>query len=113
MPSTSCPYLNVQSRVTAKDIAEEFNLSPTTVYRRVNQLLTHGLVEEDTRIGEDGNQYSVYHAQFLNVSIEIANGLTYAVIVTEDSHDFYRILEFPHLDNSPAHEFTDDSSTHD
>lgn len=49
---------------SAKEIGEVTDLSLPTVYRRIELLKDHDLVESETTIGDDGNHYDQYRATF-------------------------------------------------
>lgn len=73
---------------SAQEIANHLNHSENTVYRRVNTLKEHGLVETQTKIVEDGNHYQVHEAAFDSV----------VVSVEEEEYDveIYRREELPY-----------------
>lgn len=48
----------------AKQLAEKCNLSLPTVYRRIEMLNEYDLVNEQTRVAEDGNHYNTYKSNF-------------------------------------------------
>lgn len=56
---------------SAREIADNLDHSKNTVYRRINTLKEHGLVETQTRIVEDGNHYQVHEAAFDSVIVSV------------------------------------------
>lgn len=49
---------------SASELAEYCDSSLPTIYRRVEALVEHDLLEEDLRIDPSGNHYSVYATNF-------------------------------------------------
>lgn len=49
---------------SVKDLTERLDFSEATIYRRVETLEEHGLVEEQTLVADDGNHFSVYWSDF-------------------------------------------------
>ncbi|WP_255148903.1 ArsR/SmtB family transcription factor [Halorarius halobius] len=49
---------------SAKELAEECDMSLPTIYRRLELLQEHDLVSEQTAVAEDGNHYNVYKCNF-------------------------------------------------
>ncbi|MFB6250498.1 MAG: ArsR/SmtB family transcription factor [Halobellus sp.] len=60
--------------MSAQQLADECGMSEPTVYRRVERLQEHDLLEERTEIQDDGNHFSVYAATLSEVSIELDEG---------------------------------------
>ncbi len=60
--------------MSAKQIAEECDMSGPTVYRRVERLREHDLVEEQTRVRVGGNDYNTYAATLSEFSLELEEG---------------------------------------
>jgi DNA-binding HxlR family transcriptional regulator len=56
---------------SAKELAEECNISLPTVYRRLDELDEHDLVTARTVAGDDGNEYSVYESNFESTLISL------------------------------------------
>jgi predicted transcriptional regulator len=56
---------------SAKELAEECDLSLPTVYRRIEVLEDHDLVTDRTRVADDGNQYKVYKSNFESTVITL------------------------------------------
>jgi predicted transcriptional regulator len=56
---------------SAKDLAEECDLSLPTVYRRIEMLNQYNLVKDQTLVAEDGNHYKVYESNFESTVISL------------------------------------------
>lgn len=56
---------------SAKEIGEELDLSLPTVYRRLDLLQEHDLVESRTLVAENGNHYKVFEANFTSTVIAL------------------------------------------
>jgi len=56
---------------SAKELAEECNLSLPTVYRRIELLDEYDLVTDHTLVAEDGNHYKVYESNFESTVISL------------------------------------------
>jgi predicted transcriptional regulator len=56
---------------SAKELAEECDLSLPTIYRRVELLEEHDLVKDRTLVAEDGNHYKVYESNFESTVISL------------------------------------------
>ena len=56
---------------SAKDLAEECDLSLPTVYRRIEMLGEYDLVSGRTIVAEDGNHYKVYESNFESTVISL------------------------------------------
>ena len=59
---------------SAKEIAEELDLSLPTVYRRIAELEDFSLVEGRTEIAADGNHYRVFECTFDSTVISLDDG---------------------------------------
>ena len=60
--------------MSAKQLADQCEMSQPTVYRRVEWLREHGLIEEQTRIETGGNDYGVFAATLSEFSLALADG---------------------------------------
>ena len=60
-----------QTPKSAKDLAEEVDLSLPTVYRRIEMLKEYDLVKDRTLVAEDGNHYKVYESNFESTVISL------------------------------------------
>ena len=69
---------------TAKELTARTDSSSATVYRRINDLIESGLVEECIRFEEDGSHTTAYEATIDHLSVRInADGIS-VVPVSED-----------------------------
>jgi len=57
--------------MTVRELVEQCDVSDRTVYRRLNDLQDHDLVEEATRMDADGHLYSKYHTHIERIDIDI------------------------------------------
>jgi DNA-binding transcriptional ArsR family regulator len=74
-----------------KELTERLDLSQATIYRRIETLEKHGLVEERTLVADDGNHFSVYWSEF--------DGLL--VTLNDDGYDV-RVLQEGDLPDGPS-----------
>ena len=81
--------------MSADALTERCDASPPTVYRRIDRLDEHDLVEAEQELDPDGHHYKTYAARLERVTIELEDGdLTVAVDRTEDAADrFTRLYE--------------------
>jgi predicted transcriptional regulator len=56
---------------SAKELADECDLSLPTVYRRIELLDEYELVTDRTLVAEDGNHYKVYESNFESTVISL------------------------------------------
>ena len=56
---------------SAKELAEECDLSLPTVYRRIEMLDEYDLVKDRTLVADDGNHYKVYESNFESTVISL------------------------------------------
>jgi DNA-binding HxlR family transcriptional regulator len=56
---------------SAKELAEECDLSLPTIYRRVEMLDEYDLVKDRTLVADDGNHYKVYESNFESTVISL------------------------------------------
>ena len=60
---------------SASELHEEYDLSRATISRRVNQLMEHQLVTEETRIDTDGgHHFHIYEAAIDRLVVKLADG---------------------------------------
>lgn len=57
--------------VSADELSEVCDVSPSTVYRRVERLQEHDLLEGQQRLDPDGHHYEVYTARLQRVTVEL------------------------------------------
>lgn len=58
---------------SAKELAEELELSEPTVYRRLKILQDHDLVVSQTLVADDGNHYEQYECNFNSTVISLSD----------------------------------------
>ena len=68
---------------SVKELTERVDLSRATIYRRVEELHEHGLIEERTLVADDGNHYSEYRSEFGGTVVSLDDD-SYDVHVVED-----------------------------
>lgn len=74
--------------VSANELSERCDVSPPTIYRRLEELSEHGLVTEQTRADPDGHHYSVYATTLKHVGISVTeNGLDMEITNRETMAD--------------------------
>jgi predicted transcriptional regulator len=56
---------------SAKELAEECDLSLPTVYRRIEMLEEYDLVTDRTLVADDGNHYKIYESNFESTVITL------------------------------------------
>ncbi|KTG07814.1 hypothetical protein AUR64_01940 [Haloprofundus marisrubri] len=59
--------------MTAKELTNSCDVSPATVYRRINTLLDHGLLEESIEFGANSGRQKVYKTTFSHVDIDLSD----------------------------------------
>ncbi|MEF8838340.1 MAG: winged helix-turn-helix domain-containing protein [Haloarculaceae archaeon] len=74
-----------QDPKSAKDLADDVGLSLPTVYRRIEVLKEHKLVNEQTLVAEDGNHYKVYESNFESTVISLQDDEYQVRIYREDN----------------------------
>lgn len=58
--------------LSAEELADRCDVSPPTVYRRLDDLRENDLVSERTRPDEDGHHYKVYAAALDRVVVDLS-----------------------------------------
>lgn len=58
---------------SAKELSDECDASLPTVYRRTERLIDCGLLEEETKLEDEGHHHSVYKARLKRLTIELEN----------------------------------------
>lgn len=76
--------ISVEPR-SAKELAEECDLSLPTVYRRIELLDEHDLVKDRTLVADDGNHYKVYESNFESTVITLEDDEYQVRIYREDN----------------------------
>jgi len=57
--------------MSAEELSEVCEVSPQTVYRRLDDLAEHGLIEEDLQPDAEGHHYKVYTATLDRVVVDL------------------------------------------
>lgn len=57
--------------LSAETLSERCDVSPQTIYRRLNDLEEHGLVSEQTQVDTAGHHYKVYAATLDRVVVDL------------------------------------------
>jgi len=70
---------------SAKELAEECDLSLPTVYRRIEVLKDHDLVTDRTLVADDGNHYKIYESNFESTVISLEDDKYRVRIYREDN----------------------------
>jgi predicted transcriptional regulator len=70
---------------SAKELAEECDMSLPTVYRRIEMLTEYDLVTEHTLVADDGNHYKVYESNFESTVISLQDDEYHVRIYREEN----------------------------
>ena len=70
--------------MSAQQLADECGMSKPTVYRRVERLQAHELLDERTKIRTSNNHYSVYTATLSEFSLELDTGSFESTVTRAD-----------------------------
>lgn len=60
--------------LSADDLADQFDVSRPTIYRRLNALIDYDLLREQQEIDVDGNHYKVFETTLERITFEIDGG---------------------------------------
>jgi DNA-binding transcriptional ArsR family regulator len=60
--------------MSAEALTERCDASPPTIYRRIDRLDEHDLVEAEQELDPDGHHYKTYRARMERVSVELDDG---------------------------------------
>jgi predicted transcriptional regulator len=60
--------------LSAKELSEECGVALSTIYRRVEDMVDHGVLVERTRIESDGSHHSVYEANIDHLDVDVGDG---------------------------------------
>lgn len=60
--------------VSAEELADRCEASLPTIYRRIDELLEYGLLEEQVRLDPEGNHYRVFETDVERISLLIEPG---------------------------------------
>ncbi|EMA51274.1 MULTISPECIES: winged helix-turn-helix domain-containing protein [Halococcus] len=73
--------------MSAKALSEECDASLPTVYRRAERLAECGLIEEGTRLADDGHHYSVYEARLDQLTVDLEEGELQITVEEKSTED--------------------------
>jgi predicted transcriptional regulator len=73
--------------MSAKALSEECDASLPTVYRRAERLAECGLIEEGTRLADDGHHYSVYEARLDRLTVDLEEGELQVTVEEKPTED--------------------------
>jgi len=71
---------------SADELAERIDASPPTVYRRLDRLREHDLVDARQELDPDGHHYEVFSARLARVNVELEDG-EYSVSIERRERD--------------------------
>lgn len=60
-----------KSPISATALADQLDVSPPTVYRRINSLVDHELVRTHRRLDGDGNHYRTFETALDRIEVEL------------------------------------------
>lgn len=63
-----------QDSMSATELSEVCDASPSTIYRRIERLQECDLVEDQLRLDRDGHHYKAYSASLERITIDLADG---------------------------------------
>ena len=75
-----------------RSLADRCGVSVSTVYRQVERLRNHGLVEADLRISAGGDHHEVFKTTIKQICLEFDSGLTVDVRIDRDFIDKFAAL---------------------
>ena len=74
--------------LSANELEDRCGVSEPTIYRRLEELREHGLVDEGTQVAADGHHYSVYRAALDRVEVDLTeSGLDITITKREGMAD--------------------------
>lgn len=62
-----------RDKVSAGRLADRLDVSPPTVYRRIDSLVDYGLVREHRRMDEEGNHYRTFETALDRVEVAVTS----------------------------------------
>jgi predicted transcriptional regulator len=75
-----------QEPMSAKELAAECDVDPSTIYRRVDLMTDRDLLTERTHIEADGSHHSVYELNIEHVDVDITAGrIDVGIEIREDA----------------------------
>jgi predicted ArsR family transcriptional regulator len=66
--------LTSERPLSADELAEHLDVSPPTIYRRVNELIDHDLLKARQQLDEDGHHYKTFETALKQITFEIEDG---------------------------------------
>lgn len=60
--------------MSAKTLSEECDASLPTIYRRAERLVDCDLIEEGTKLADDGHHYTVFKARLDRLTVDLEDG---------------------------------------
>lgn len=60
--------------MSVKELSDACDASEMTIYRRINQLESEGLLREQLQLDRDGHHYNVYEVTLEKVTVELNDG---------------------------------------
>ena len=72
------------SPVSATDLTDRLDVSPPTVYRRLDRLVDHELVRERHRVDDGGNHYRTFETRLDGIEVDVGPDGYDVVVSTED-----------------------------
>lgn len=82
-----------EHEMSAPELSEACDASVSTVYRRIERLQEHDLLDERLQLDRDGHHYKTYRARLQRIEIEL----------TDDGFE----IEVSYRPENPADSFTD------
>ncbi|MEF8814821.1 MAG: transcriptional regulator [Halovenus sp.] len=70
---------------SAKQLSDELDAAPSTIYDRTETMVAHHLLVERTRIMEDGSHHSIYEVNVDHLDIDIEDGKLDVQVQTRES----------------------------
>lgn len=77
-----------------KTIAETFEVSLPTAYRRINELVECNVLEKTSHLDEMGNTYHLYETNFQELRLVISEGRVELHINQDQTSDQYEVVNF-------------------
>jgi DNA-binding transcriptional ArsR family regulator len=75
-----------QEPMSASQLADECDVAPSTIYRRVDVMTDRELLTERTHIEADGSHHSVYELNVEHVDVDISDGrIDVGIEIREDA----------------------------
>lgn len=75
-----------QDSMSATELSEVCDASPSTIYRRIERLQEYDLLADQLRLDRDGHHYRMYSARLEKITIRLADG-AFEITVTYRPED--------------------------